>query len=99
MTGYSEIQLLATTSTAITHPDDRARTDIEPDGLADGTEMRWATDKRYRAGTGEDVWVHFAVSVVHDAEAPRRTVSLRWRTSPCANTARRSCKNGSVNSL
>ena len=67
MTGYSEIQLLATTSTAITHPDDRAQTESHLNGLADGTEMRWATDKRYRAGTGEDVWVHFAVSVVHDA--------------------------------
>lgn len=67
MTGYSEIELLATTSTAITHPDDRVETASNLNRLADGTDTRWTTDKRYQDAAGQAVWVHFAVSVVHDA--------------------------------
>ena len=67
MTGYSSDELLATTSTAITHPDDRAETASNLTRLVDGTDVRWTTDKRYRDAAGEEVWVHFAVSVVHDA--------------------------------
>ncbi len=67
LTGYSEAELLATTSAAITHPDDRDDTVANVALLAQGATNRWDTDKRYTTSTGEDRWVHFAVSVVHDA--------------------------------
>ena len=67
LTGYSEQALLATSSPAITHPGDRDETVTNLSRLVDGTATRWDTDKRYRNASGVDVWVHFAVSVVHDA--------------------------------
>jgi len=68
LTGYSEAELLATTSAAITHPDDRDETVANLALLAQGAANRWDTDKRYVTTTGEDRWVHFTVSVVHDAD-------------------------------
>jgi diguanylate cyclase (GGDEF)-like protein/PAS domain S-box-containing protein len=68
LTGYTEAALLATTSTAITHPDDRAETAANLHRLATGdSPARWVTDKRYLTTSGRDVWVHVAVAVVHDA--------------------------------
>lgn len=67
MTGYSPAELLATGSAAITHPDDRAQTTANLQRLADGGDSRWVTDKRYQTKSGQEIWVHFAVSVVHDS--------------------------------
>ena len=67
LTGYSETALLATSSPAITHPGDEAATVSNLDRLANGAAARWDTDKRYRTASGADVWVHFVISVVHDA--------------------------------
>ncbi|MDQ2825604.1 MAG: PAS domain S-box protein, partial [Actinomycetota bacterium] len=66
LTGHTEAQLLATTTAAITHPDDRGDTVANVGRLARGTTTRWDTDKRYTTATGTDVWVHLIVSVVHD---------------------------------
>lgn len=68
LTGYSEDELLATTSTAITHPDDRQSTETNIALLADGVTTHWDTDKRYIRASGEPIWVHFAVTVVRDAQ-------------------------------
>lgn len=67
MTGRNEADLLATTTMAITHPDEREKTDVNLRNLASSGAVRWDTEKRYLKETGEDVWVHFAVSVVHDS--------------------------------
>ena len=68
LTGYTEAQLLATTSGAITHPEDRADSIASIDRLARGLSARWDSDKRYRTADGGDLWVHVTVSVVHDAQ-------------------------------
>jgi PAS domain S-box-containing protein len=67
LTGYCEADVLATDSAAITHPGDRDETVTNLSQLVNGTATRWDTDKRYRNASGVDVWVHSAVSVVHDA--------------------------------
>lgn len=68
LTRYSETDLLERTSPQITHPDDRAETIVGLQALVDGEATEWSTDKRYVTATGEDVWVHFAVSVIRDAD-------------------------------
>ena len=52
---------------AITHPADRAETAANLQRLVDGGASRWDTDKRYLTKSGREIWVHFAVTVVHDA--------------------------------
>ena len=69
LTGYTEADLLGTGSAAITAPADRDETVASLERLVDGAATRWNTDKRYRHASGRDVWVHLAVSVVHDADA------------------------------
>ncbi len=72
LTGYTEAQLLATTSPAISHPADRLDTVANLARLGRGGAIRWDTDLRYTTSVGEDVWVHLIVSVVHDADGRRR---------------------------
>ena len=67
LTGHLEADLLETSSMAITHPADRAETAANLQRLVDGGASRWDTDKRYLSKSGRDIWVHFAVTVVHDA--------------------------------
>ena len=67
MTGYPEADLLATSCTALTHVADRDDTAANLAGLANRVAERWDTDKRYRTGSGADIWVHVAISVVYDA--------------------------------
>ncbi len=66
MTGFPEAVLLATSCTDLTHLDERAETAANLAGLANGVAERWDTDKRYRSRSGRDIWVHVAISVVHD---------------------------------
>ena len=68
LTGFSEAELLERTSPQITHPDDQAETIAGLKRLVDGDAIQWNTDKRYVTASGDDVWVHFAVSVVRDAD-------------------------------
>lgn len=68
LTGYTEAELLATSSPAITHSGDRAATVHNLDLLSRGDVARWDTEKRYTTASGGYVWVHFVVSVVHDAD-------------------------------
>ena len=67
LTGFTEAELLERTSPQITHPDDRDETVAGLKRMVDGEASQWNTDKRYVTASGEDVWVHFAVSVVLDA--------------------------------
>jgi PAS domain S-box-containing protein len=68
LTGYPEAELLRSSSPAITHPDDRRDTIANLDRLSSGTATRWTTEKRYLSMAGDDVWVQFAVSVIHDVD-------------------------------
>ena len=68
LTGYPEDELLLSSSPAITHPEDRRDTVLNLERLVNGDATRWSTEKRYLSATGDDVWVHFAVSVVHGAD-------------------------------
>ncbi|HEX6533723.1 MAG TPA: PAS domain S-box protein [Gemmatimonadaceae bacterium] len=64
--GYTEEELRALTSTAITHPDDRA---MQREGVARllAGELRSQTlEKRYLRKDGSPVWVRVTVSVIHD---------------------------------
>ncbi|MDO9139335.1 MAG: MASE3 domain-containing protein [Methylobacter sp.] len=66
MTGYSEEELLATTFSAITHPDDR---DEDMKGwlrMACGEVPEYVVEKRYIHKAGHEVWVHLNVVALRD---------------------------------
>ena len=67
LTGYDQDALLSTTSAALTHPADRQATTAALQRLADGLAIGWDGEKRYVAASGAEIWVHQALSVVHDA--------------------------------
>lgn len=68
LTGFDREALLGMTSGALTHPADREDTTAALQRLADGLGTSWDGEKRYRAASGRDIWVHQALSVIHDAQ-------------------------------
>lgn len=57
LTGYSEAELKQLDSTAITHPDDRARHDDLVRRMLRGEIAGYRLEKRYRRKDGGEVWV------------------------------------------
>ena len=65
MLGYSEQEVLATTGEALTHPEDRARTCVEPLlKLVRGAVAPFRGEKRYLHKDGHVVWADVSTSVV-----------------------------------
>jgi PAS domain S-box-containing protein len=66
MTGYEEVDLLALTFTAITHPDD-LEANLEGDRkLLSGELSEYRLEKRYIHNDGSAIWVLIVVSLVRD---------------------------------
>jgi PAS domain S-box-containing protein len=65
--GYTELELLATTFQAITHPDDLTADVEQVRRLVNGDLPNYQLEKRYLHKSGRAVSVHLSVSLVRDA--------------------------------
>lgn len=66
MTGYSEEELLSTTSVMITHPDDQEK-DMEAwRRMLRRKASEYAIEKRYIHKKGHEFWAHLNVTVIRD---------------------------------
>ena len=86
LTGYSKEDLLATTFTEITHPDDRAASHKDWVQHSAGSDDFGKIEKRYVRADGQIVWVSISRTLVTDADGQRSTPSRTSRTSPAAGT-------------
>ncbi|HJT20338.1 MAG TPA: PAS domain S-box protein [Nitrospira sp.] len=68
ITGYSREELLATTVSDITFPDDVGPTMSLMRRLISGELSTYTLEKRYRRKDGSSAWVNVSVSLKHDAE-------------------------------
>ncbi|HVR76052.1 MAG TPA: PAS domain S-box protein, partial [Planctomycetota bacterium] len=64
--GYSESELLSLDSNAITHPDDRARTDEFVRDLLEGREVSASLEKRFLHRDGHTIWGLLTATLVRD---------------------------------
>lgn len=77
MTGYTEAELLATTSQAITHPDDLLEFDRQFRRLLAGEIASFVMEKRYRRKGGDIAWERGSSALVRDAQGqPLHVVTL-----------------------
>ncbi len=67
LTGYLEDELLATTFSAITHPDDTERDLGAANEIVAGTLSHYVADKRYVRKDGSVIWVRVHVAPVRDS--------------------------------
>jgi PAS domain S-box-containing protein len=65
--GYSEVELRAMDTRALTHPDDRTRYAAQRDRMLAGELESFSDEKRYVKKDGSAVWVHSTVSMVRSA--------------------------------
>jgi diguanylate cyclase (GGDEF)-like protein/PAS domain S-box-containing protein len=68
ITGYPEDELVGTTPWAITHPDDRARSQELSHDLWTGREQSCELEKRYIRKNGEVVHVYNSLSAIKDVD-------------------------------
>ncbi|HWQ32370.1 MAG TPA: EAL domain-containing protein [Blastocatellia bacterium] len=68
MLGYSEQELLDTSTQQITHPEDLGLDATSLYRLIEGSLLTSQVEKRYRSRAGHDVWVLQSASLVRDAE-------------------------------
>lgn len=68
MLGYTREELLATRSTAITHPEDVALDTAPFRRMAAGELERYAVEKRFIHKSGRHVWASLTLSLVRDAQ-------------------------------
>jgi PAS domain S-box-containing protein len=77
MTGYSEEELLDTTTPALTHPDDLAEDQRLRDALARGEQQLVRRRKRLITRDGRVLWVDATMTLQHDPRGgPQRLVAL-----------------------
>ncbi|MBA2722471.1 MAG: CHASE domain-containing protein, partial [Methylibium sp.] len=77
MTGYSEEELLDTTTPALTHPDDLAEDQRLRDALARGEQQLVRRRKRLITRDGRVLWVDATMTLQQDARGgPQRLVAL-----------------------
>lgn len=86
--GRSQAELLATTSKALTHPDDLDSDSEHLDRTLAGQMEGYELEKRYLRPDGEAVWGKLSVSLVRDGQG--QPVSPRSRTSASARRPRSS---------
>lgn len=67
MLGYTEQELLSLDYMAVTHVEDRHKTDDEIQLLLRGLKRNTVVDKRYTHKDGQTIWARVSVSVQHDA--------------------------------
>lgn len=65
--GYTQAELQAMDTRALTHPDDRARYSALRDRMLAGELESFSDEKRYVKRDGSAVWVHSTVSMVRSA--------------------------------
>ncbi|MGZ8196850.1 MAG: hybrid sensor histidine kinase/response regulator [Burkholderiales bacterium] len=64
ITGYSERELLNTTTVALTHPDDRAEDKASFERFTRGETDQRVIEKRYMRRDGTSVWVHITTTII-----------------------------------
>jgi two-component system cell cycle sensor histidine kinase/response regulator CckA len=77
MLGYSEQELLTTSFSELTHPDDRQRELVSFQRLAKGDLPELAMEKRMIRRDGAEVWVRITASLIRDDNGrPLRSVAI-----------------------
>lgn len=77
MLGYTREELLATTSRAVSHPDDVNEDDVLLQETLEGKRSSYVLEKRYVRRDGSPTWAHLAVSLLRDqAGGPKYFISV-----------------------
>ena len=92
--GYTEAELLTTTTQALTHPDDRDSDQQAMQQLLAGTIESCQLEKRYIHKQGQPVWLLSSVSLMRTAQgAAPLTSSPKFTTSASASKPKKSYRS------